>query len=757
MGPLMRKVQIVAMIAMLFLAMFHLSACGNSTSGDPSDISYVDSEGNESKVEIKSGSFTDKRDGQKYSTVTVGDYTWMAENLNYKLEGSKNSTDYGTSKNYGVLYSLGQAKTACPDGWHLPTLSEWQELFSLLEEAHEDSAGWVLKTTSGWESDEDGTSGNGGNLIGFSVKPTGFYNGYYALEGQYTAFWVDGDMDWDGYATAIRFDYDDADWHSPELYAYRAEIYVRCLNDKNTLVGTLGTCDDSKEDSVGVWKNEHYTCKNSAWKKSTVEESLNFEFGKCTMALFDSIQMLNDTAYICDSLTLQWREAKVYEVLGKCSEKNVREMKTYLGETYSCHLIGLSYLWEEPDANDMLPKCTVERRNELQTFEEITYICADSIWKTASEIQIARGECSEKNVDEISTVNDTSYICLSNRSWRRVNHYDSLYGICTSRKIQKLTLIIDTSATAIEDLYHYDSTYYMCDTTGYRLATTVEINTDGKPCTAAEVGTMTNGKLNPSLRYYCTPSYGWVSVADVTRKANEVPKSARLNPNIQYGTMKDSRDGQVYYTVKIGNQTWLAENLNYADEAYVKYGKSLCNDEIYSYYADGDAGCEVTGRGYYWVAAIDSIALANDKENPVYCGYGKTCDLTGRKVRGACDFGWHIPGQSEWETLLESVYALQPLAWTTPGNYLRIIGSDYGRIGGMSGWHTVGTDTLGFSVYPIPLGNNMPYGAFWAFPDKGQYEDEKTVSIFYVDTYSADTGNHDKNNFRSIRCIKDED
>lgn len=756
----MRKVQIVAMIAMLFLAMFHLSACGNSTSGDPSDLSYTDPDGNDSTIVIKSGSFTDKRDGQKYSTVTVGDYTWMAENLNYKLDGSKNSRDYGTSKNYGVLYSLKQAKKVCPEGWHLPTYAEWKELFSLLEEAHEDSAGWVLKTTSGWESDEDGMSGNGGNLIGFSVKPTGFYNGYYALEGQYTAFWVDGDMDWDGYATAIRFDYDDADWHSPELYAYRAEIYVRCLNDKNTLVGTLGTCDASKEDSIGLWRNEHYTCTDSSWQKSTIEESLNFEFGECKALMFDSVRILSDTAYICDSLTSQWRVAKLGEALGKCSEKNLREMKTYLGETYSCHAIGTItpiYRWEEPDANDMLPKCTVERRTELQTFNENIYICVDSVWEYASEKQIARGECSEKNVDEISIVNDTSYICLSNRSWRRVNHYDSLYGICTSRKIQKLTLIIDTSATAIEDLYHYDSTYYMCDTTGYRLATTVEINTDGKPCTASEVGTMTNGNLNPALRFYCTPSYGWVSVADVTRKANEVPKSARLNPNIQYGTMKDSRDGQVYYTVKIGNQTWLAENLNYADEAYVKYGKSLCNDEIYSYYADGDAGCEVTGRGYYWVAAIDSIALANDKKNPVDCGYGKTCDLTGRKVRGACDFGWHIPGQSEWETLLESVYALQPLAWTTPGNYLRIIGSDYGKIGGMSGWHTVGTDTLGFSVYPIPLGNNMPHGAFWAFPDKGQYEDEHSVSIFYVDTYSADTANHDKNNFRSIRCIKDED
>ena len=756
MGSLMRKVQIVAMIAILFLAMFHLSACGNSTSGDPSDLSYTDPDGNDSTIVIKSGSFTDKRDGQKYSTVTVGDYTWMAENLNYKLEGSKNSRDYGTSKNYGVLYSLKQAKKVCPEGWHLPTYAEWKELFSLLEEAHEDSAGWVLKTTSGWESDEDGMSGNGGNLIGFSVKPTGFYNGYYALEGQYTAFWVDGDMDWDGYATAIRFDYDDADWHSPELYAYRAEIYVRCLNDKNTLVGTLGTCDASKEDSIGVWRNEHYTCTDSSWQKSTIEESLNFEFGECKALMFDSVRILSDTAYICDSLTSQWRVAKLGEALGKCSEKNLREMKTYLGETYSCHAIGTItpiYRWEEPDANDMLPKCTVERRTELQTFNENIYICVDSVWEYASEKQIARGECSEKNVDEISIVNDTSYICLSNRSWRRVNHYDSLYGICTSRKIQKLTLIIDTSATAIEDLYHYDSTYYMCDTTGYRLATTVEINTDGKPCTASEVGTMTNGNLNSAFRFYCTPSYGWVSVTDASRKANEVPKSARLNPDIQYGKMTDSRDGQVYYTVKIGNQTWLAENLNYTDENYVKYKKSVCLEDVYNPTdGGGTAGCEVTGRGYFWVAAIDSIALANDKTNPMECGFNKTCNLTG-KIRGACDYGWHIPSKAEWEELLNSVYATDDFAYQHPGNILRILGSDEGiQSGGIS---SKANDMLGFSVYPFSFGNGWIGGRFWAIDEV--YSDDREVATFYVCAYDAGVGGNWKNDYRSVRCIKDED
>jgi len=89
-------------------------------------------------------------------------------------------------------------------------------------------------------------------------------------------------------------------------------------------------------------------------------------------------------------------------------------------------------------------------------------------------------------------------------------------------------------------------------------------------------------------------------------------------------SLVDARDGQVYKIVRIGTQTWMAQNLNYNAPG------SQCYD-------DDPKNCAIFGKLYPWNVAMNGAA--SDSSNP-------------SKVQGVCPKGWHIPSLSEWNQLI---------------------------------------------------------------------------------------------------------
>lgn len=227
-----------------------------------------------------------------------------------------------------------------------------------------------------------------------------------------------------------------------------------------------------------------------------------------------------------------------------------------------------------------------------------------------------------------------------------------------------------------------------------------------------------------------------------------LPKETYLNPEIDYDTIIDSRDGKVYRTVKIGDQTWMAENLNYdpgqggSDDA--KYDWSWC-------YNNDPKNCDVAGRLYTWAAAMDSAGTwsANGKG----CGYGTDCSPTDA-VRGICPAGWHLPTNPEWELLFTAV-----------GGELTACKVLKSQTGWFSKYNNGnGTDSFGFSA--LPAGYRDDYGGnseFWnggrhaLFWSNAEY-DSHNANYMLLDYYNEWVFYH-FDNYKyyglSVRCLKD--
>ena len=238
-----------------------------------------------------------------------------------------------------------------------------------------------------------------------------------------------------------------------------------------------------------------------------------------------------------------------------------------------------------------------------------------------------------------------------------------------------------------------------------------------------------------------------------------IPKEAYLNPNITYGEMTDARDGQIYKTVKIGNRTWMAQNLNYAYTSVpfnVTYTyRGLVGYDVLSYtsdstswcYNDSAEYCTKYGRLYTWATAMDSVGTWST--NGKGCGYDKPC-LPTYPVRGICPKGWHLPDTTEWNMLFIAAGGA-----SIAGMMLKSTSVWYGG---------KGTDAYGFSA--LPAGERSDnYGSFGRYMDDGDYVNfwsSTEVNDYRACGLSLNYHNEymvyymEKNYYGlSVRCVKD--
>jgi len=111
--------------------------------------------------------FIDVSDKGRLKTVRIGNQIWMAENLNVEVGYSACYSNLEENcEKYGRLYDWVTALTACPEGWHLPSYAEWQEL--IRNSGGKDLASKRLKASTGWDE-----GGNGSNSKHFSALPGG--------------------------------------------------------------------------------------------------------------------------------------------------------------------------------------------------------------------------------------------------------------------------------------------------------------------------------------------------------------------------------------------------------------------------------------------------------------------------------------------------------------------------------------------------------------------------------------------------------
>lgn len=559
----------------------------------------------------------------------------------------------------------------------------------------------------------------------------------------------------------------------------------------------LSACASGNVGVVELYGAHYYTCTAGGWVSSTPVEYDTYGVACSKEGTVKTGKVNKKIYYYCNGTA--WREATdiEYDTNGKVCDTDAKGTvvagKVNKNAYYYCtgtewrvatELEYATYGFPADTTDGALKKSDVNGKKYL-------YDAEDEQWREPSYIEEVLGGCNENNNKVVDHITTTYYICYGNesRKWYKaaMTDYDLYERICSSDNEGE---VIRGNVT--------DTAYYICSSGKWKTATINERNVYGKTCTGD--GAIVPGEVVDSIKYVCDGgSFREASARELelglgctsynqeaTREehygnvwyANNLCTMVKSSPTWRitgfaeetgwkYGTMTDSRDKKVYKTVVIGEgadaQTWMAENLNYADTAS---NRTLGSDTSrLSCYGNDLENCNKYGRLYSWAAAMDSANYTDG------CGYGKTC-VVENQMKGLCPKGWHVPNNSEWDRLFINIGKLATESrWekkqlevgkNLAGKMLKSTNdwNFYDYNGVVAGDDLLGKDVVGFTALPGGYQNGLKGGfsslhevcPFWSSTEYG------SGNAYYLDLYShtkyvrIDAG--DKNILRYLRCVK---
>lgn len=206
------------------------------------------------------------------------------------------------------------------------------------------------------------------------------------------------------------------------------------------------------------------------------------------------------------------------------------------------------------------------------------------------------------------------------------------------------------------------------------------------------------------------------------------------------GTFIDSRDGNEYNWVQIGDQVWMAENLAYLPSVNMV--------------ADGS---EDAAGSYYYVYGYDGTNVADAKATDNYATYGVLYNWTAAMdgeassttnpsgIQGVCPAGWHVPSDAEWTELTDS----------GAGGKLKETGTTH-----WASPNTGATNETGFTALPGggrgydgTFFNIGGYGTWWSATEYSS--DIAWLRSMYYTNYNVSRYDDYGELGFSVRCVRD--